>query len=248
MYYLYLDESGDPRRYRDENGNIRFRSSRYFTIAGIIVDEHAKQQFHDKYNEIINEFFNGITLSQNFKLHYNKLRMNMPPFDHLDRRQKWKLENDVFDAINNIECKLMSVTINIENHFPKYENQGLRPIHPTAYALHLIRERFEYFLRDEHSDGKVIYERYNAELRKKMEIEISILLRTTNFPRPTNFSNQIVIVEDGDPTKEPMLQFADFFAYIPWIKKTSNANWVAFREKYYNLYALNTYSGNVEIE
>lgn len=248
MYYLYLDESGDPKRYRDENGNVRFRSSRYFTIAGIIVNEESKKQFDEKYQSILNEFFSNIELEPNFKLHYNKLRMDKKPFNKLDRRQKWKLENDVFDAIYNIDCTLMSVTINIEKHFPRYEEQGLRPIHPTAYALHLIRERFEYFLRVNNEIGKIIYERFNSEFRKKVEIEINWFLRTTRFPQHVRFSSQYRIIEDGDPTKEPMLQFADFFAYVPWMRKTSNANWESFTNKYYNFNEFQIYSGNVEIE
>ena len=248
MYYLHLDESGDPRRYRDKNGNLIFRSTRYFTLAGIIVTEETKTEFHKEYKRIVMKYFKGIKLTAKFKLHYNKLRMNIPPFDELTRKQKWELENDVFNAIQNINCKVMSVTINTETHFPRYENNGQRPVHPTAYALYLIRERFQYFLQGKGGTGKVIYESYKAPFRKKMELETKWLLRHENFPHPTAFTSQDPTVEDGDPTKEPMLAFADFFAYLSWSRKTDIKNWEEFYQKYYDPNNYSSYAGNVEID
>ena len=72
MYRLYLDESGDPGNYRDQNGDVILRSSRFYTLAGILVDNNVKKQFEDEYQKIMTAYFSRFpTLPQNFKLHFN---------------------------------------------------------------------------------------------------------------------------------------------------------------------------------
>lgn len=244
MYYLYIDESGDPGDYRDKNEKIILRSSRYFTLGGIIVDEQVRSQFYSKYAEIIGKYFTGINLPTSFKLHYNPLRMNIPPYDKLSRQQKLELEDEVLSTIKTLNCNLLSVTIDLESHCEKYSS----PAHPTAYALIVMLERFQYFLGQKDSKGLVTYERFNSTLRKKVAIEAKWLREKYGFPTPTNLDDLQKLVNNGDPTKEPMLQFADFFAYIPWIRKTSKGVWEKFIDRYHNFYGAKFVTGNVEIE
>ena len=245
MYYLYLDESGKPARYRDEQGKVILENSRYFTLGGIAVNDDSLEKFHSVYSTIVNTYFSGITLSETFKLHYNSLRMLESPFDRLSRKQILQLEHDVFDAIFSIDCKLFSVTLDLDYHYSLY---GGTAIFPMSLTLRYILERFQYFLEQIGDTGKAIYEMFTESLRDKVYKDWKILDGYPNFPRPTNFSNLKKTVETGDPTREPMLAFADFFVYLPWNRKTSNAKWQEFVPKYYNPYAPNFRSGNVEIE
>lgn len=69
MYYLYIDESGDSGDYLDESNKIIEGSSKYFTLAGIIVDDTLKIDLDNKINSISDKYFSTISLPKNFKIH-----------------------------------------------------------------------------------------------------------------------------------------------------------------------------------
>lgn len=245
LYYLYLDESGKPTRYRDGQGEVILENYRYFTLGGIAVNDDSLGEFHNAYSTIIATYFPGTDLGDNFKLHYNALRMLQEPYNQLSRKQTLELERDVFDAIFSIDCKLFSVTLDLDYHYSTY---GEDAIFPMSLTLRYILERFQYFLEQIEDTGKAIYEMFTESLRDRVYKDWKKLDDFPNFPKPTNFSNLKKTVETGDPTRESMLAFADFFVYLPWNRKTSNAKWEKFLPKYYNHHAANFRSGNVEIE
>lgn len=74
MKYLYVDESGDLGDYVSPGGYVNSKSSKYFTLGGIVVDEKTKADFETKTKNLIQKHFGGITLPSNFKLHYRPLR------------------------------------------------------------------------------------------------------------------------------------------------------------------------------
>ncbi|MEX0656681.1 MAG: DUF3800 domain-containing protein [Nitrosopumilaceae archaeon] len=243
MYYLYIDESGDPGDYRDENGKIILRSSRYFTLAGIIVNDEVQSQFHEQYERIKSVYFGRFTLPANFKLHFNSLRMqNKFPYDKLTEDERLSLEDDVLTTILSLDCKLLSVTLDLDYHCQKYSN----PVWPTALALLYILERFQYFIDEQNSSGVSIFERFTNSMRDKVKREWKILNSYPSFPKPTKWPD-LEKVENGDPVKQPILAFADFFGYLPFIRKTSIANWEKFIPQYYR-FSERFMSGNVEVE
>jgi len=244
MYYLYLDESGKPTNYRDNNGNIILENSRYFTLGGIAVDESARQKFYRVYDEIMFRYFADFELKTTFKLHYNELRMLKDPYDKFTRKQCFQLEHDMFQAIDSIDCTLFSVTIDLDYHYKKYS----KPIFPMALALKYILERFQYFVSIKETTGIAMYEQFTESLRNKVNNEWKKLESYKNSHQPTDFKNLKKKVLNGDPTKEPMLAFADFFVYLPWNRKISNSKWKYLNQKYYALNSGNRVSGNVEIE
>ncbi len=106
------------------------------------------------------------------------------------------------------------MTLDLEKYCKNYSI----PADPMAYTLYLLLERFQYFLEDYHGMGKAIYERFNSKLQKKVELVHKEFSKNPNFPKPTNFIRVIGNVINGDPIEHPILQFADFFAYVPWVK------------------------------
>ena len=88
-------------------------------------------------------------------------------------------------------------------------------------------------------------------MRKKAEFEQKWLKKIPSFPVPTNLNLLREKVRNGDPSKEPMLQIADFFAYVPWIKQMSNGQatnrFYQILPKYYNLGSGSFTTGLVEI-
>ncbi|MCA9820868.1 MAG: DUF3800 domain-containing protein [Nitrosarchaeum sp.] len=246
MYYLYIDESGDIGDYRDANDNIIPGSSKYFTLAGIIVNDETRIAFEEELDKLLTETFDGIELPECFKLHYQELRQRYPPYDQIDDVFRWNISDSIFKWIENAECWLLSVTIDLDKHC-KYT----KPADPRAYSLLLILERFQYFLQEKADTGIAIYEKFNAKMRKKAEAEQKWLQKIPKFPVPTNLNLLKEKVRNGDPVKEPMLQIADFFAYAPWIKQMSNGQatdrFYQILPKYYNLGERRFLSGIVEL-
>lgn len=247
MYYFYIDESGDTGDFRDKKGTIIRGSSQYFTLGGIIVDDDLRIDFENKINKLVEETFYDIKLPRNFKLHYHPLRQNVYPYNLIPKKTRWSIPEQIFSWIKNSTCNLISVTIDLDKHCQKYK----RPADPRAYALLLILERFQYFLKDKDGRGIAIYEKFNAKLRKKTQFELKQLQSNTAFPNPVKISLSNLNVKNGDPTKEPVLQIADFFAYLPWLKKTTNeqatTKFNTIVHRYYNLNGKKFEKGLVEI-
>ena len=246
MFYLYIDESGDTGDYKRPDGSIIIGSSKYFTLAGIIVSEQSRIEFEKEFDQLINETFEDVTLPQNFKLHYHPLRNKRPPYDQISDEKRWNIPNSIFKWIENGDCDLLSVTIDLDKHC-EYE----RPADPRAYALLLLLERFQYFLEDQTDIGIAIYEKFNAKMRKDVERDQRWLQKISTFPVPIKLDLLAGNVINGNPSKEPLLQIADFIAYAPWIKKMSEEKATKrFSQivlKYYNLGDVKSRSGFVEL-
>lgn len=248
MYYLYLDESGDHDDYLDDYRRIIANRSKFFTLGGIIVKDENRILFEQHFDNLMSKYFGGITLPEKFKLHYHKIRQRSPPYNQLTDPNRYAVMNEVFDKIVNCDCRLLSVTIDKERHCKKYS----QPANPLGYILFLMLERFQYFLDEVQDEGIVIYERYNSNIRHAVDRVHRWLRSLPNFPTRTNFDSIVRSVVNGDPCSEPILQYADFFAYVPWILSTTdgkaNRRYNQIKHKYYNLDYWYSYErGNVVI-
>jgi hypothetical protein len=251
LYYLYLDESGGSRDITKLIVNPNEVVCKFFTIGGIIVNSEGKIDFKKGYDTIMTSYFD-FKLPNCFKLHYDELRnAHLRPkpsvYKRFDGPTRRKIADCVFDVIKNVECSLLSVTIDLERHYGKY----VSPITPISYGLYLILERFQYYLEENGEKGRAIYEQYNDTLKHKVNQTHRELNENHNFPKFTNFGNLIDIC-NGDSYSEYMLAFADFLAYAPWLKRDSCCTKVRryeeIKHKYYNLdhYDLRR-KGNYEI-
>ena len=206
MYYLYIDESGDHDDYR-ENFLGNPITSKFFTLGGIIVDEKSKKEFHDHHEKIKTEYFKGIKLGNNFKLHYHEARQVEYPYNLLSDQKRFSLIDEMFNKIVLTDCTLLSVTIDKQYHCNHYDD----PVNARAYSLRVILERYQYYLEECCQIGEVIFERYNSKMSKRVERVHRWLKTHKNFPNPTNFGNVNLKVKNGNPELEPILQYADFF-------------------------------------
>jgi len=245
MYTLYIDESGDPGRYLDLHGTIIPRSSRFFSMGGLIIEDGCKKNFHNEVDRVINKYF-GTTVSSDFKLHYTELKLGKNSFRKLYPVDRVKLADEVFEIIQNFDCKLISATIDLANHYYQYKT----PINPRYYALLLILERYQYFLEDSGSNGNVYYERVEGKLHKRMQRAHRNLSRWYNIPNPTNLANVNPRINFAHATLEKILQISDFFVHATWIRseKNDNVRWESIKENYYNLDYWHTFRrGNCEV-
>ena len=217
LYYFYIDESGTDTRV--SNPSKRTFGSDWFTAGGIIVDDDGKAEFEKVHKAIMHRYFesNGIRIdAEKFKLHYNELRQKRPPYDKLPNNERWGIANDIFDAICRIDCTLISVSINKENHYAKY----VHPAPPKSYTLLACLERFQFFLEDNGGEGIAYYEEFTNAMRRKITEDMHGLQSITDF-----YSTLGKIkgkVRNGKPSRDVLLQFSDFFVYAPHINFVTN--------------------------
>jgi hypothetical protein len=238
LYHLYIDESGIEELIIDPTKKCF--DSDWFTSGGIIVNDASKYQFEQIHSNIITDCFinKGINLPANFKLHYHDLRQNTYPYNQITDNERWGIANTIFNAINTIDCKLVSATIHKPSHEAKYDWS----VNVKAYTLLICLERFQFFLEDVNNEGNAIYERFTNSLRRKMTQELQQLQSIPTFPYFTNLNKIKGKVKNGDPSKEVLLQFSDFFVYAPHIKLVTchrkQKRWQEIKEKYYELYGI----------
>lgn len=248
MYYLYIDESGDSGDYLDKNKKVIEGSSKFFTLAGIIVNDNEKDRLDNIVRLTIDKYFNQMQLPKKFKLHYHPLRNKRYPYDQLSNEQRKQLADNVFGIIKESECVLLSVTINLEHHCVRYEEKAADP---RAYSMLIILERFQDFLEERNEEGIAIYEKFNHQLRRKVDYTMTWLRDALHHRHYKELDNIKGPVKNGDPEKEPILQLSDFFAYATWIRsKTSGKSedrWQSIKDKYFRLYDGWYRAGNVEI-
>ena len=75
-------------------------------------------------------------------------------------------------------------------------------------------------------------------------------LLTYNFPILASFTRINPHIQNGDPTQQPILNFADFFAHLPYTYKTSgqySPYYELIMHKYFNLQGSRFHTGKVEL-
>lgn len=240
---LYIDESGDPANPLDENGNFKLRSSTVFTLGGIIVSDSQKKFLEEQHKALIEKYFQNIPLPTNFKLHSNPLRMNEFPYNQLERKDVLYLENEIFTHIKKSGASLICFSIDLVGHYQYYTKHAVNPL---AFGLIVLIERLLYFMRTNHiSSANVVYERFTESLRDMVHKEQNYL-RNTNFRTNVDLKKLFNYITSGNPVKEVVLQYADFWAYIPFNKLRSEIR----MERFPNIFNYNTEikRGNVEIK
>lgn len=235
MYYLYLDESGVEGL--SSNPAKKSLDDDWFTSGGIIVSENKVNEFEVSHAEIIHEFFTkrGVSLSEDFKLHYREARQRHGYYAHLSEREIGELSNAVFNTVKKIDCKLVSASINKRTHC----NKSYRyTANVRAYSLLLCLERFQYFLEENKEEGIAIYEKLTNSMENNIQKDLKNLRELTKFPFFTNLDKIKGKIRNGEPVKEKVLQFSDFVVYPVHIlfytnRKCSN-RFNEIYEKYYN--------------
>lgn len=249
MYYLYLDESGHVSDFYDKKGNPVNLISPIFTTGGIIIDDNEESKFQEELNSIINHFFNGVTLDPCFKLHYTELlQCTIPPYDTLTKPQKIELADRVFNTISTLNCNLLSVGMHLPNHYNGYS----KPIPHRVLTLRYIAERFERFVRERNSQGKIIYEHFGKKESQYVQKAYDRIFLDYNLPRMTDITNIEPRIDFRAGNIDPVLPFCDFFTYATWKRRHSNftkeRRWRSISHKYHNLdHSTNILRGNVEI-
>ena len=93
-----------------------------------------------------------------------------------------------------------------------------QPVWPTALALLYLLQRFQRFCDTQTSNGTAIYERFSNSMRDKVKREWKKLASYSSFIQPTVWPD-LEKVQNGNPSTQPILAYADFFGFLPYEKK-----------------------------
>ena len=199
------------------------------------MNDNSKHQFEQAHDSVITEHFTdkGVTLPDKFKLHYSELREGRKPYHQLGNGRR-RLADDVFAAIKNIDCNLISASINKVSHHERYAG----PFGVRAFTLLVCRQRFQCFLEERNDVGRIVYERFTTTQRRRIMPEMRQLQDSVAWYFSPDLYKISSRIGSGDPLVEKILQFADFFVYAPHIKLvTKDEKRRRFEEiihKYYN--------------
>lgn len=221
---MYVDESGTD--------SINDPQSDWFTTGGLIIRHNDMPLFERAHDGIMARFFPDET-DRAFKLHYSSLLCGYGSYERMSPEERLQLADSMFSIIVNMPCHFVSVSINKNRHYQKYE----RPVKAQAYTLLLCMERFEMFLQDHDDEGDMVYERYTRRQGRDLKYTRKNLSRH-GVLSPSDQKRIIEPIMSGDPLEHKVLQFTDFAVYAPQKRLTTRGHkgrrWSEIRPKYYN--------------
>ena len=190
---------------------------------------------------MLKTYFSDVRLDSSFKLHYYDLRMCNDPYDKIGSVNRRKLERDIFSIIKKSNARLLSFIIDLEDHYNYYAD----PFDPLSYGLLCMVERLRSYMTDFNiKQSQIIYERFDRHLRNRVYVA-SKKMKKANVQK-ANLGNLSKYVCYGDPREEVVLQFVDFWAYLPFNEECKRLQVYEFRLKYYN-YNKPKNAGNIRI-
>ncbi len=141
MYFLYVDESGDPGFGSQTN---------YYVLLGVAVAEERVNSLARQLDSIVAKHLQD----PGIELHFRRLVKGRPPFDQLSGQERWRLVDEVFEAIGSSDVTLIASVINKRGH----QNRYTFPERPDILALEFLVERFDIFLGKRSARGCVVYD------------------------------------------------------------------------------------------
>ena len=200
MYVVYLDESGNPGSFRNNQD--------HFVIGGIAVHEGQIRQFSDRLDAIQSRFFPDISIP--LKFHATDINSGRGRFRDISDFDRQTMLDDVYEAIS-------------ESTFP-YSVLFATAIHITAVTspeqalrdtFEDIAQRINTFMVRLHQRGNtqkalLVIDRSNETEGKYRSLISDFRASGTSFGYLGNIVDIPYFSQSGDTR---LLQLADFVAY-----------------------------------
>ena len=210
MFIVFLDESGQPGGFDFEKNKLVGNTSKYFTIAGFMIDADKIIEVEKKVKDIKIKY--GLNPHHEIKWHttYSKLGLTY--------EQNMNFKKEMLELISSYKNSTLGIVIDKEkNYKEKYFIKNHNDLY--AVALHLLMERCCMEITDRKGRDTIIPAMIIADSRKnnsnnKLDKELQIAyLRAKNmgtyFVEFPNFCESIVFV---DSDYYLGVQLADFCA------------------------------------
>jgi len=213
MHYIYLDEAGCTlRAFNDPDQPI-------FILGGLAVGDKKWNGTLTKYEEIIQDYFNG-NLPENFELHSYELLSphGDGPFENHNRDARNKLALDLLNILK--EKSLYSLLLSIDK--AKIQNVDIERIRNREH----IELRTPYLLSFDNaitlvdsfisSRSRTARGMFIIDEKDSLKSEIESITKHRRF-HPTKAKRTKRIVEFTNPIdshKNPMIQLADLICFV----------------------------------
>jgi len=198
MYFLYVDESGDPGL---DGGTD------HYVLLGVAIVEDIVNALARELQRVVQQY----PAMRGGELHFRKLVRGEEPFDRLSKQDRWRLADDVFNTIAQADVTLFAVVVNKRRHTARYSF----PRRPDLLALEFLVERFDIFLQRKKALGCVVYDSKGKaaddELRRFFD---SWRQSGTSMRRLDNII-ETVFFAPSNVTR--LLQVADFCAHATFL-------------------------------
>ncbi len=198
MYFIYVDESGDPG----------FRGgTNYYVLLGVAVAEEQVNALARQMDDIV-----GRHLGQSgIELHFRKLVRGHAPFDRLSEQNRWRLVDDIFAAIGSSDVTLFASVIDKRKHQDRYTF----PERPDILALELLVERFDIFLGRRNQLGCVVYDSRGKAVDDELRNFFSDWRYSGTSARKLRNIIETIFFAPSHATR--LLQVADFCAHATFL-------------------------------
>lgn len=210
MQIIFLDESGQPGGFDKENKKLVNSTSKYFTLAGFMIDADNILDIEKKMKGIKIKY--RLNPNHEIKWHstYSKLGLNLEQYKNM------KLE--VIKTISEYKSSVIGIVADKEEC---YKNKTYINDSNDLYAvvLHLLMERYSMEIMNRHNKNIMKPVIMIADSRQSMnsrkldkELQIAYLRAKnmgTHFVKFPNFCEGIIFVDSDNFTG---IQLADFCA------------------------------------
>ncbi len=195
MHLLYLDESGDPG----------FRGTRHYVLLGLAIADREVKAASAEVDKLVLRRLGP--RAEGGELHYRSLLRGKGLFRGMSDAARRRVADDVFRLLRRLPVTLFAAVVDTRKH----QQQSLFPQRPDLWALALIVERFDAFLRRGRRSGCVVYDSRNRPQDSELRAFFDVLSR--QGPRHLRPRRIVETVFFTPSHSTRLLQLADFCAY-----------------------------------
>ncbi len=172
-YVMFIDENGSTERVRDIYNKITNNApidenNKYFTITGCIFEKHSYSKARNNIRKLKEKYWNnGYYFSSKYNesryvcLHSREIRRHDGAFnDKVINHNNFIM--DLSKTLEDIDCKIISITIDLEKYVKKGYLQNVYEI-----AFDLLLERYIY-ATDNNKKGIIMLESRGKEEDKRL--------------------------------------------------------------------------------
>ena len=210
MYFVFIDESGQPGGWNEENKSLTKNSSKYFTLSGFMINADDILQIESKFKDIKIKYGIKDSTEVKWSSSYSKLGLNFEQYINMN--------TDIIKMISEYKNSVIGIVMDKESC---YKNKKEINNHNDLYAftLNLLMERVCMEISDRDGRNATTPALMFSDSRKndnnnKLDKELQIsYLRARNlgtyFLKFTNFCESLVFI---DSSYSSGIQCADFCA------------------------------------
>lgn len=198
MYIVFIDESGQPGGWNEQEKCLTTNSSKYFTLGCFMIDANKMLEITDKLKDIKIKYGLSESCEIKWSCSYSKLGLSFEQYKNMKK--------DIIDMISQYDNSVIGIIMDKEYC---YKNQKAIKNHNDlyAFALNLLMERVCMEISDRDGKNATIPALMFTDSRKndnnnKLDKELQIAyLRAkslgTYYIKFSNFCESLVFIDSA---------------------------------------------------